>query len=227
MLRSVAELSSTLTISAPSAWCVALVPPRAGAMAPQLVAAGCAEGAVLLWDASSGEAVGGSSTQHEDGVLNIAATEEALVSASYDGVWVWGLVSRAGRWVCEVAHCMAPAPGSPRSLALSACQQYVACGFDDGVARVEYLQGGMAHVAVCGGVAVESIAVDGLQRIIGGCSDGCVRVWAADGTLLKTWALHSSPVRSLVLLDRSDCPSNLQLLTCASEVDLFFWELHV
>lgn len=103
------------TISAPGAWCVAWPSEQVSAGVP-LLAAGCADGSLALWNRENGKSVGESAQRHSDGVLGLLACPDGLISASYEGVHVWQLQQRAGRWVCEILHQLAAFPGHPRCL---------------------------------------------------------------------------------------------------------------
>lgn len=140
---------------------------------PAVVAAGGADGAVVLYNVIAGKPVA-KMEAHTDSVEAIAFVPglQLLGSCSLDGkAVVWDLTTHTPRCTCEHPDgvtCMAVQPAGP----------LVATGCLDGAVRVFDARDGQMVDELGGGTAVQSVAwaADG-RRLASGSDDGVVRVY--------------------------------------------------
>lgn len=140
---------------------------------PSLIAAGSADGTVVLLNVSTGKSIG-RMEKHTDSVEAVAfvAGLPLLASCGLDGsAVVWDIATRAPRCTCEHkagVTCMDVQPGG----------YLLATGCLDGSVYVFDVRDGRRVEQLGGGAAVQCVAwsADG-RRIASGSDDGVVRVY--------------------------------------------------
>lgn len=140
---------------------------------PAIVAAGAADGAIVLLNAATGKAVA-KMEQHSDSIEAVAFVPglHLLASCSLDGkAVIWDTTTHAPRCTCDHRDgvtCMAVQPGG--HLLATGCLDGAVCVFD--------ARDGRMVEQVGGGTAVQCLAwsADG-KRIATGADDGVVRVF--------------------------------------------------
>jgi WD40 repeat protein len=151
------------------------------------VAAGCADGAVLAWDAH-GQPVS-AEAGHGDCVLAVAfGPDGRLASSGRDGALAVrdgaGLVREMRERRRKAVTSLAYAPDGS-----------LACGLEDGEVRVWHADGRLAHVLTEGRDEVASLAFAGDGRLAAGFYDAAARIWDPGGRLVWTVADDSRVVR--------------------------------
>jgi WD40 repeat protein len=144
-----------------------------------LIAAGTRDGAVLVWDVRRPDAPAAECCGHGDWVTQLAFAPPALVGACGDEGGPL-LVSASADWTSRVWDA---ASGTCRGVHVGHAGAVTALALWDD------RDGGGSGMSGGGG--------GGALRVVTGCQDGGVAVWAEGGELLGLHQAHAAPVRLL------------------------------
>ncbi|KAN0073111.1 hypothetical protein V8E55_012251 [Tylopilus felleus] len=188
----------------------------------QHIASGSADGRARLWDALSGEQVGGALEHHSEPIYGLVFSNDAtmLVSASKDQtIIVWDTSDGS------MVH--PPLTGHQKTvlaLAFSPVGSRFASGSRDRSIRIWDAATGREALSPIihpkGGVTTLAFTPDG-NRIISGSDDRTIRVWDAQaGTYLFAFMGHKSGVFSIAI-----SPSGTLLASASKDTTVRLWDI--
>lgn len=215
--------------------------PTTGSNTPNMLrlAIGRSNGDIEIWNPKNAwvheMTLPGSSGRSIEGLVWLCATGELPRLFSIGGltfITEWDLTT--GRPLINY-DCNA---GIIWSIDVSRDQESLAVGCDDGSVAIVDISGGpgsLEHGLVCQrqDARVLSLKWCGDDEVVGGCSDGCVRVWTAKkgsearGRLAATMRVDKSKTESTLVWSIGVLPTKRQIITGDSTGSVKVWDLEL